>query len=167
MQLYCSLPPKNVVWNFLISVVEAVTAIVTLIMQHETQGAYLLIQRSRPSYCNSEGREGRARAQEDPASQALRGHSLRRPVSSWHTYWGPCVSSCLTLLFFSTSIARPVQESRMLRSEQSTLQWALKATHEESFHEDQGLQEPVGFRFGVVLLFFYFKFQQERCAMFQ
>lgn len=55
----------------------------------------------------------------------------------------------------------------MLRSEQSTLQWALKATHEESFHEDQGLQEPVGFRFGVVLLFFYFKFQQERCAMFQ
>lgn len=62
MQLYCSLPPKNVIWNFLISVVEAVTAIVILIMQHKkTQGAYLLIQQSGPSYCSSEGREGRPR----------------------------------------------------------------------------------------------------------
>lgn len=52
-----------------------------------------------------------------------------------------------------TSSARPVQESKTLRSEQSTLQWALKVAHREHFHEDQGLQEPVGFKFGVVLDF--------------
>lgn len=32
-------PPKNVVWSFLIWVVEAITAIVLLIMQHEIEGA--------------------------------------------------------------------------------------------------------------------------------
>lgn len=68
------------------------------------------------------------------------------------------------------SIALPDQEPKMLGSEQNTSQWALKATHGGHFHEDQGLQEPVGFRSGVVwfccFFVFYFKFQQERCAMF-
>lgn len=47
-------------------------------------------------------------------------------------------------------------KTSMLVSEQSTLQWALKAARGENFQEDQGLQEPVGLRFGVVLLFFVF-----------
>lgn len=66
MQLYCSPSPKNIVWSFLISVVEAITAIEILTMQKKLKVPHCL--QSRLSHRAVPWREEKDWAQQDPVS---------------------------------------------------------------------------------------------------
>lgn len=65
MQLYFSPSPKNIIWSFLISVVEAITAIEILTMQKKLKVPHCL---SRLSHRAILWREEKDWAQQDPVS---------------------------------------------------------------------------------------------------
>lgn len=104
--------------------------------------------------------------------QGLRGHGLS-PVSLAHILWAMCfflpafgfLQVCSEYLLELTVPC--FQEPKALGTEWNTVQWTSKATLLRGFHKQPGHQGACwGLGWDYFVLVFFFKFQQERCAMF-
>lgn len=164
MQLYCSLPPKNVLWNVLSSGVEAVTALLIPIMQpvkltvpkcSESKASHhTAAQREEKGTgawggpCES-GTEG-----SQPKSAVLRAHLLRTMCFFWPAF--AFLQLCSEYAHSGTSSARPVFKNPkcqgLSRAPHSGL-WRLLTKSISSRTRASGA---CGVRCRVVLLFYLF-----------